>query len=241
MNAFPHEFSAFLSSTNVQSGQSNYSLPQFCFGDVQTGLDIVQCGASNKFGDDGKQRKRREGVDKKWLHKVIERERRKQMKSRYSDLRSLLPQEIIVGKSSLTDQLSVATDYIRHLQEKVEELTKKRDEMKMSEMQYYKVNNDISFRKCDAFPLVNVNHVGSLVLITTNTLRKQMALSRLLLVVEEEGLHIISASSFTADDKVYHTLHCKLFDKKRFTGGTKLEQRLWQLIDRNYILDVSKS
>ncbi|GLJ55372.1 hypothetical protein SUGI_1188520 [Cryptomeria japonica] len=232
MNPFPPVFSTVFYSNDVQSGEHNFSLPQFCLSDGKIGFDFTQQNTSAKFSDDGKQWKRRGGVDKKLLHKVIEKERRKQMKSRYSDLRSIIPEENFRGKTSITDQLSVATDYIRHMEQKVEELAKKRDKMKMNEMQdCYKEDKDTSLLECKAFPQVNVNHVGSLVLVTTSSLRGDMALSRLLLALEEEGLHIISASSFTPDDKVFHSLQCKVFDKQKFTSAAKLEQRLRQLME----------
>lgn len=122
---------------------------------------------------------------------------------------------MIQGHASIADRLSEATGYISHLQEKVNELTKKRDEIKMkiNEEKHCCYNNEdnvISLTECEAFPLVKVTHVGSQVEVTTNTLKEQMMLSELLLCIEEQGLRILSSSSFASDGNIFHTVHCKV-------------------------------
>ncbi|KAH9321185.1 hypothetical protein KI387_015824, partial [Taxus chinensis] len=139
----------------------------------------------------------REGVEKKSLCSAMEMMRRRHMKSSYSELTSLLPPQNkhIKSKKPVKDVVSEAIGYIRHLQEKVVRLSKTRDEMRV------KIN--------ETFPVVKVDHVCSHVLVTTDTMRGQMVLSKLIVAVEEQGLQVITASSFTTRNKLTHTLHCE--------------------------------
>ncbi|GLJ55378.1 hypothetical protein SUGI_1188900 [Cryptomeria japonica] len=220
MNEFSWVPSTF--SPCAQSGEHDHSLPLF-----NEDLCVVPAQPS----------KRSEGLDKQWRHKVIERQRRMDMKSRYSQLIALLPGKDNRGHISIADRLSEASDYISHLQEKVNELAKKRDEVKMKINEeklycYNKEDNEISFSECEAFPLVKVTHMGSRVEITTNTLKEQMVLSELIFVIEEQGLRILSSASFASDGNIFHTVHCKVLDTQSFKSDLILKQRLRQLIDQ---------
>ncbi|KAH9317712.1 hypothetical protein KI387_019481 [Taxus chinensis] len=221
MDDFPAVFYAFLPPDHVQRGEQKIWASLFN-GDFASPDDALQFGwraasasASARCSGDPQTREGLEGIDKKCaLHRETEKERRNHLKSGYAQLFSLLPHSNIKCKATISDQLSEATEYIRHLQEEVDELAKKREDMKMkmrmNEGERNGKENGILFKECEAFPVVTVNHVGSRVVVTTNNFREQMVLSKLLLCVEEEGLQLLSASSFFTNDKVFHTLHCKV-------------------------------
>ncbi|KAH9317658.1 hypothetical protein KI387_019427, partial [Taxus chinensis] len=144
-------------------------------------------------------------------HKFVERKRREDMKTLYFVLRSLLPEEYIRGKRSTAEHLSQTTEYIKHLQHKVKELTQKREETRNGI-----IGGDLTFTEdlnfsvsSETFPTVKVITVGSGVLVSTNTVKSDMVLSDLLLTLENNGLDIVSASSSAMSDKIFHTIHAK--------------------------------
>lgn len=173
-------------------------------------------------------------------HKMIERQRRKEMKVLFSQLRSLLPEENIRGKRAASEQLLEAVNYVRYLQQKIEDLSAQRDKQKVNSDQ----NAKVSFRKfCNKTqpfggsdrecPAVNIKSVGSGVQIWTNSLEHEIVYSEILLALEEGGLEVVSASSSAVKNRVYHTIHAKVFDHNTF-NIENLYQKLWHLINAHH-------
>lgn len=109
------------------------------------------------------------------------------------------------------DILSRAMDYICYLKKVVDVFSKKRDEIKMK-INDCQVVNDFhsSYKEGNGFPMVKVDRMYSHVLITTNTLKEHMVLSKILIIIEQQDLQLITSSSFIVHDKVTHTFHCKV-------------------------------
>jgi len=173
-------------------------------------------------------------------HKMIERQRRKEMKVFFSRLRSLLPEENLRGKRTVSEQVLEAVNYVGHLQRKIEDLSAQREKMKVNSDQNAKVSfekfwdNTPPFGGSDReYPAVKINSVGSGVQICMNSLEHEIVYSDILLALEEGGLEVVSAASSVINNRVYHTIHAKVFDLNTFNIHT-LYQKLWHLISTHH-------
>ncbi|GLJ43357.1 hypothetical protein SUGI_0900710 [Cryptomeria japonica] len=176
------------------------------------------------------------GMDKRSSNCATERVRRKRMKSCFSELASLLPPESNKTRKRLAkpEILSKAMDYICHLKKKVDVLSKKRDEIRVK-INDCQVTNYFysSFKEGNEFPMVRVDRVYSHALITINTLKEHMMLSKILVLIEQGGLQVIMTSSFTIHEKVTHTFHCKV--SNILHNNFQIGQIIWQMIKEMYI------
>uniref|UniRef100_A0A0D6QUX2 BHLH domain-containing protein n=1 Tax=Araucaria cunninghamii TaxID=56994 RepID=A0A0D6QUX2_ARACU len=237
MNSSAVMFPAFVPCRNVQSNERDFwPFPfQQDFTSVEADMMISNTRDALHFSQGIPSAKRKDGSTpgKKCLRSEVERKRRMSMKSRYSELRSSLPEGKIKGKVSISDQLSEAASYIRHLQENIDQLAKKRDEMKINGRHCSKdeVYNTMACHTSETFPLVSVNCVASHVIVTINTFRDQIIFSRLLLAIEDEGFQVLTAASFATKQKVFYTVHCKVLDMQGFRNGAQLRHKLCQLIN----------
>eukprot|EP00253_Pinus_taeda_P029112 PITA_29112 len=176
--------------------------------------------------------------------KLIEKQRRKDMNALLSVLKSLLPDENLRGKRSAADQVQESVNYIHHLQRKVEDLQREREKMKVDSgknpnlsVQGLRFSGNEKFRiKAPAigesdqgFPSINIIPMGSAVQVRTNTFDHQLLYSDLLMALEDGGLEVVSASSSTISDRVYHTIHAKVSDLNIFNVDT-VYLKLWHLI-----------
>ncbi|XP_057869412.1 transcription factor bHLH118-like [Cryptomeria japonica] len=166
-------------------------------------------------------------MSSKDIHKFVERRRRRDMKTLFSALRSLLPEEYVMGTCSTVEQLSESANYINHLHEKIKKLTQTRQEMRKE-----KLCRNLSFSvPSETCPIVRVSCHDWGVLVSTNTPKCQIVLSDLLLVLGNSGLDIVSAVACVMNDKVFHTIHAKIGELHSFDIKTSY-QSIWNLVGK---------
>jgi len=236
----------FLSNYNTDHHAHGFNLDHSCKSEAPGDLSdpplmLAFCNSSPPT--DGQSWNRLPGsvtADKR-NHKMIERQRRKEMKVLFSRLRSLLPDENLQGKPTAPDQVLEAVNYVRRLQRKIEDLSAESKKMKANSDKIAKVSFDGSrFSKfCSRsrpvggsvreFPTLKINCDGSGVQVWTNTFEHEIVYSDLLLALEEGGLEVVSAASSAINNRVYHTIHAKVFDLNTFNIHN-LYQKLWHLI-----------
>jgi len=166
-------------------------------------------------------------TQKRWNHNMIEKQRRKDMKTLFSRLRSLLPEENLRGKRAESDQVLGAVNYICHLQQKIEKLSRERERMKADFDRKEQVSfvgvqfssDEKFFGKRPGlqgsegkFPTVKINSVRSGVKISLNAFEDQIVYSNLLLALEAFGLEVVNATSSSINNTVFHTIHNKVSD-----------------------------
>ncbi|GLJ55121.1 hypothetical protein SUGI_1183020 [Cryptomeria japonica] len=176
---------------------------------------------------------------KQIIHKMIERKRRKDMNFLYSELRSLLPEERIRGKRSVSDQLDESINYIRHLEQQIKDLTKERDKKKIRAACFkgVEISKPLEFHD-EGFPSIKIKSFGSDALqVYINSIRNQIALSDVLLVSEECRFEVVSAASSVTNEKVFHTIQAEVTDHSS-TNIDSLYVKLQQLIRSKNPLDL---
>nr|UFA45741.1 bHLH46 [Pinus massoniana] len=186
-------------------------------------------------------------TDKRWNHSLIEKQRRKEMKTLFSRLRALLPEENLRGKRAESDQVLGAVNYIRHLKQKIEDLSRKRDRMKSSlarkeEFPFVGIQSSskqnfcrkhLRFQGSDGeIPSMKINFSHSSVEVSVNAFQDQIVYSHLLMVLEECGLEVVNATSSVINNAVFHTIHSKVTDVDYFNMDD-LSDTLRHLISGN--------
>ncbi|OMO70009.1 hypothetical protein COLO4_28825 [Corchorus olitorius] len=150
---------------------------------------------------------------KKLMRKEIERNRRQEMASLYSSLRSLLPLECIKGKRSKSDHLNGAISYIKDLQKRIEKLSARRDELKRL---YSNIDQGSSNESSPSNVVVrqSLDGLQVVVIINTGLGAQALSLSRVLRLLLEDGLNVVSCISTRIDGGLVHTIQCEANNMK---------------------------
>ncbi|KAF8044308.1 hypothetical protein BT93_A2332 [Corymbia citriodora subsp. variegata] len=186
--------------------------------------------------------------DRKKKHREIERQRRQEMASLFTSLRSKLPLEFIkvknlitfrvfalvfcaraTGKRSMSDYMNEAVNYIKHLQAKIRELSFKRDGLK-SIHSLAAFDSPSSDSSCLTLFTVN-SFLESVDIVISRSIReKDLLLSTVLELLLQHGLDIVSCVFSQVNDRVVHTIHCELADGNGSFDLTLLEGELKELL-----------
>ncbi|XP_071723648.1 transcription factor ORG2-like [Rutidosis leptorrhynchoides] len=171
---------------------------------------------------------------KKVNHNAQERDRRKKINSLYSSLRSLLPPENQLKKLSIPGTVSQILKYIPELQQEVDRLNQKKEELlsKISKQDDFINAHEDRKRKNNkivANSTISANRLSeSEVLVKISTFKTNPTpLSKMLLALEEDGLMFVNSSSFDSfGERLFHHLHfqvekgykldCDVLDEKLF-------------------------
>lgn len=185
----------------------------------------------------------RESIGNDHFQKLVERQRRNKMKGLCSTLISLLPDEYRKTKSTLADKLLEAVQYIRYLQDKVIDLREKRDLIKLSGTvkpfsNSSSVYGNLQASKAlvsnvqDKFQTIRVSEFGPGIQVIVNTFKNQIDFSSLLVLLEEAGVHVVSSTVSTINDRSFYSIHSKLSSFRHFDSAG-LHRRIGQLMSGN--------
>ncbi|XP_020208943.1 transcription factor bHLH36 [Cajanus cajan] len=146
---------------------------------------------------------------KKMIHKEIERQRRQEMATFFASLRSLLPLEFIKGKRSISDHMNEAVNYIKHMQNNIKELGARRDELKKLSNYSNTENNQEGLHTSCNFTVHENNGIMGIE-ITSGSREKRPKLSKLLKLLIEEGLEIVSCLSTEVNGRLIYSVQCEV-------------------------------
>ncbi|XP_061996826.1 transcription factor bHLH36-like isoform X2 [Rosa rugosa] len=158
---------------------------------------------------------------KMMIHRENERQRRQEMATLYSCLRSLLPLEFIKGKRSTSDHMNEAVNYIKHLQNRIKTLDAKRDELK----KFPKISTVID-RRCTTGSSLNSDKVnlpscftvqpssGGVQILVSGGFRKDglplISISSVLEILLGQGLTVVSCVSSQVNERLLHTFQIEV-------------------------------
>ncbi|KAL7146429.1 hypothetical protein ABFS83_06G040400 [Erythranthe nasuta] len=175
-------------------------------------------------------------LKKKRLHREVERQRRQEISTLYASLRSVLPPQHIKGKRSTTDQIDEAAKYIRHLQNNVKEMGVKIGNLK----RWSTKNESEKGNPSKILPIVNVNYVtvlqtcsvGVEVLISTSG--DILGLSRIMQLLLQQGLIVVSCSFTKFDGRLLYTIQSEVLDYNTGVDIQMLQRKLQDKIRAFY-------
>ncbi|MED6130646.1 hypothetical protein PIB30_002761 [Stylosanthes scabra] len=163
--------------------------------------------------------------------KLIERNRRNQMKALYCKLNSLLPPQTSREGicSSLPDQLEEATNYIKKLQVKVEKMKEKKNTLLGSRV--HQRPNTISSGLIRS-PEIEIQQMGSTLMVVLITgLDCHFMFNDAIRILHEEGADVVSATyKVVHQHAVFHTMHCQVNEYAN-GGGARISERLKKFVN----------
>ncbi|XP_074272224.1 transcription factor bHLH162-like [Silene latifolia] len=148
----------------------------------------------------------------KVARKIIEKNRRIQMKDLYSQLNSLVTSSnnnassSSKGPKSLPDQIDQATNYIKKLQEDVENLKKTKESALHSN-----ANNNVHNNMLKSRVKIDVHENGSelqVVFITGSDC--QIVFTQFIRILHEEHAEVLNASYSVDNNMVFHNINAKI-------------------------------
>ncbi|CAN6565037.1 unnamed protein product [Malus baccata var. baccata] len=160
--------------------------------------------------------------NKTLMHRENERQRRKEMGTLHASLRSLLPPKFIKGKRSISDHTNEAVNYIKHIQNRIRRLDSKRAELKkVSNLSSSSTSSDDHGGESSYRGLLSCFKVDpccggvQIVIGTTIGFRSgeeglPFSISRVLEVLREQGLCVVSCVSSKVDDRLLHTIQSEI-------------------------------
>ncbi|XWS34804.1 hypothetical protein CRYUN_Cryun21dG0068800 [Craigia yunnanensis] len=156
---------------------------------------------------------------------LIERERRRHMKSLFSKLFALLPP--LPNKMSVPELVDRATAYVKQLQKKLEEYK----QMKVQLEDKHASATAYTMRSRTIPPVLNIRDLGSNLEVHLITgLNMEFALSDFISILQEEGAEIISATCHHAGDKAIYTILSQAIYPRIGIATSSVHERLKSLI-----------
>ncbi|CAK7340223.1 unnamed protein product [Dovyalis caffra] len=172
---------------------------------------------------------------KKLNHNASERDRRKKINSLYSSLRSLLPAADQMKKLSIPSTVSRVLKYIPQLQQQVERLIQRKEELlsnlsKQDDLIHQEnQRNDTIYSSLLSVSTSRLSDREVVIQISTYKLHKS-PLSEILLNLEEDGFVLINCSSFdSSGGSVFYNLHLQVMEGTYTLESEGLNEKLVSL------------
>ncbi|KAJ4834669.1 hypothetical protein Tsubulata_025008 [Turnera subulata] len=168
--------------------------------------------------------------------KIIEKNRRNQMKTLYAQLNSLIPHH--QEAQALPDQIDEAIGYIKSLEEKLKKSKEKKESlMRLCRKRSHGCTSEpapssSSSTLCKP-PQVQIREMGTtLEIVLVTGLENQFLFCDLLRILHEEGAEVVSANSRVTGDSAFHVVHAQMTNEAVLGfGSAKVTERLNRFIN----------
>ncbi|KAL8547487.1 hypothetical protein ACS0TY_006997 [Phlomoides rotata] len=170
-------------------------------------------------------------VPNKLERKIIEKNRREQMKDLCFKLVSLIPPQH--SKKQKQDQVGEAVAYIKILGERVEELRRRKVEAAAAAGTKDGGGAAINLGEPNPkLPILEINELGSdhLKVVLISGANKKFMVHQIICIIEEEGAEVISVSISTIGDKIFHTLHAQVKISRVGVDTSRICERIHELV-----------
>ncbi|KDP24116.1 hypothetical protein JCGZ_25773 [Jatropha curcas] len=164
--------------------------------------------------------------------KVIEKNRRNQMKTLFSNLNSLLPKENAKEALPLPDQIDEAINYIKSLEARLKKSQEKKERLSSKKRSFSDYSNSCESTSTLKAPQLQIREVGSALQITLiSGLDNQFLFCEMIRILQEENVEIVNASFSVAASSIFHVVHAQMRESDFMFGGAKVSERLNRLIN----------
>lgn len=148
------------------------------------------------------------GGHRKLSHNAYERGRRKQLNELYSSLRSLLPDADQTKKLSIPTTVSRVLKYIPELQKQVDILERRKKELTNANCKPGVLKTTKAVTPIVSATCLNDTEIMVQVSLHSDVAATALPLSKCIKVLENEGLHLVSSSTYSAfENKTFYSLH----------------------------------
>ncbi|KAG4968800.1 hypothetical protein AAZX31_12G194100 [Glycine max] len=159
--------------------------------------------------------------------KIVEKNRRSQMKNLYSELNSLLPTRNPKEAMSLPDQIDEAINYIKSLETKVKLEQEKKERLKERKRTRGGCSSSSEAQGSLKSPNIQIHETGNLLeVILTCGVDSQFMFCEIIRILHEENVEVINANSSMVGDLVIHVVHGEVEPSIYQFGATKVSEKL---------------
>ncbi|KAB5530062.1 hypothetical protein DKX38_020143 [Salix brachista] len=164
--------------------------------------------------------------------KVIEKNRRNQMKTLYSKLSSLLPDQNFKEPLPLPDQIDEAIIYIKSLEERLKRARERKDGLTSSRKRSFACTQDPTPAATQKSPQLKIQELGSaLEIVLTTGPDNQFLFCEIIRILDEEGAEVVSANFHVLGDSIFQVLHAQMKESDKGFGAAKVTERVNMLIN----------
>ncbi|KAK7312813.1 hypothetical protein VNO77_36964 [Canavalia gladiata] len=178
-------------------------------------------------------RPRQQPSSTKVERRLVEKNRRNQMKILYSKLNSLLPNYNPKEALPLPEQVDEAINYIKILEAKVKMAQEKKESLQGIRKRSRACVSNTCFAATASpkSPQLEIHEIGSsLQVVLTCGVDNQFVFYEMLRMLHEENVDVRSVNSSLAGDSVFHVVHAEIPQSYLQFGATKVSERLRRFV-----------